>query len=421
VSIRVISLFAGIGGFDLGFQRAGFEIVAHVEKDANCRKLLASKFPTAITIDDVCTAGAHNLPAHDVLCGGFPCQDLSVAGRRAGLAGARSGLFYQFARIANETQPSFVLFENVPGLLSSDNGRDMCRVLMAFHELGFDGGWRTFDAQYFGLAQRRRRIFGVFARRDIGAASCAEIFSLQKGMSGNPPPRREARKEIAGTLGGSSQSGGCLQERDSNTKNGHLIAVRSSGRGYWTEDEKAATLEARAVHERTLIVYTLRGDGFDASEDGTGRGTPLVVDKRREFMDWLTAPPIAFPKRMSATQCATAEDISPSLQSVNPTAVAFDLRGREGGAQFEGPHDTANIRAASGGSSRGYAAASAVRRLTPRECERLMGFSDDYTAGFSDSTRYRMLGNAVCPPISEWLAHRIRAAMEIIDRRETAA
>src|SRR5688572_11338881 len=98
--LRVISLFAGIGGFDLGFERAGMKVVAHVERDPHCLRLLKARFPDAVALDDVCTAGAHNLPPCDVLCGGWPCQDLSVAGLRAGLVnGSRSNLFYELTRL----------------------------------------------------------------------------------------------------------------------------------------------------------------------------------------------------------------------------------------------------------------------------------------------------------------------------------
>ncbi len=213
MKFRVISLFAGIGGFDLGAERAGFELVAHVEKDVNCRKLLAARWPDALALDDVTTAGKHNLPACDVLCGGWPCQDLSVAGNRAGLSGARSGLFYEYLRIADELQPSFLIWENVPGLSNSDDGRDLARVLLSLGERGYFGACRNLDAQYLGLAQRRRRVIGVFARRDIGAARCAEVLSLAEGVRGHPAPSRGAREGIAATTqscAGSGSLAACL-------------------------------------------------------------------------------------------------------------------------------------------------------------------------------------------------------------------
>lgn len=109
--MRLVSLFAGIGGFDLGFERAGFRTVATVEIDANCQRLLAERWPDAVHLDDVRTAGRHNLPECDVITFGFPCQDLSVAGKREGLKGERSGLFYEATRIIDECRPAVALFE----------------------------------------------------------------------------------------------------------------------------------------------------------------------------------------------------------------------------------------------------------------------------------------------------------------------
>lgn len=204
---RVISLFAGIGGFDLGFERAGFETVAVVEKDENCRKLLAAKWPKAVVLDDVCTAGKHNLPACDVITFGFPCQDLSVAGKRAGLAGGRSGLFYEATRIIDELQSAFCVFENVPGLYSSENGRDFANVLAELERIGYRGAWRCLDAQWFGVAQHRRRVFGVFSRLDSGAECAAEILSLSESLRGHPAPSREAGK-VAPALAASGVGAG---------------------------------------------------------------------------------------------------------------------------------------------------------------------------------------------------------------------
>lgn len=194
MTVRVVSLFAGIGGFDLGFERAGFEIVAHVEKDKHCRALLQAKWPNAICLDDVCTAGRHNLPDCDVITFGFPCQDLSVAGKRAGLKGERSGLFYEATRIIRELQPAWALFENVPGLLSSEQGRDFAAVLHEMGECGYRGAWRVLDAQWIGVAQRRRRVFGLFTRLDSGAERCAEILSIPESLCGHPAPSRETGK-----------------------------------------------------------------------------------------------------------------------------------------------------------------------------------------------------------------------------------
>jgi DNA (cytosine-5)-methyltransferase 1 len=161
-----------------------------------------------------------------------------------------------------------------------------------------------------------------------------------------------------------------------------------------------------------FVAHTLRGEGFDASEDGTGRGVPLVPVcyglSTQQEPKWAedAAPTLALPSKSGGGQVA---------------AVAFDLRGRKGGAQFEGPHDTANLRAASGGSSRSYVAQRwAVRRLTPTECERLQGFPDGWTQiawrgkatdACPDGPRYKALGNSMAVPVMRWIGERLMAAM----------
>ena len=196
-TLTEIGLFAGVGGFQLGFRCAGIRTIALVEKDADCQSVLRRHWPGVPILSDVRDCGAHNLPACGILSLGFPCQDLSVAGNRAGLSGTRSGLFYEATRIADELRPNLLVWENVPGLLSSRNGWDFLAVLTELERIGYVGGWRCLDAQYFGVAQRRRRIFGVFARRDLGAACCAEILSLIPSVSRGTPQSRAARADVA--------------------------------------------------------------------------------------------------------------------------------------------------------------------------------------------------------------------------------
>ena len=149
------SLFAGIGGFDLGFERAGFDVKWQVEIDPWCRKVLAKNFPNAERYEDVRTVGAHNLSRVDVITGGFPCQDISVAGRGAGIEGARSGLWSEFARIIHVLQPKFALVENTPSLL----GRGMGRVVGDLAEIGYDTQWQCVPASSVGARHRRERIW----------------------------------------------------------------------------------------------------------------------------------------------------------------------------------------------------------------------------------------------------------------------
>ena len=160
------SLFAGIGGFDLGFERAGFQTAWQVEIDPVCRAVLADRFPHAEQHQDVRTC----LPALscvDVVVGGFPCQDVSAMGKRRGLSGERTGLFFDAMRIVQAIQPRWLVLENVPGLLFSNNGRDFQTVLETLAECGYVGYWRVLDSRYFGVPTKRRRIFMVAGLREL--------------------------------------------------------------------------------------------------------------------------------------------------------------------------------------------------------------------------------------------------------------
>ncbi|TDK65963.1 DNA cytosine methyltransferase [Sapientia aquatica] len=158
------SLFAGIGGFDLGFESAGFTTAWQVEIDPICRAVLADRFPHAQQFGDVRTCGQHNLSYVDVLVGGFPCQDVSTMGKQRGLAGHRTGLFFEVTRIIDELRPQWLVLENVTGLLHSNHGTDFQTVIQSLAERGYLGYWRVFNAQYFGVPTKRRRVFLVAGR-----------------------------------------------------------------------------------------------------------------------------------------------------------------------------------------------------------------------------------------------------------------
>ena len=197
MTIAFGSLFSGIGGFDLGFERAGMRCAWQCEIDAAARGVLARQFPGVPIMEDVRDVRSDNVAAVDLVCGGFPCQDLSVAGKRAGLAGERSGLWFEFRRVLDELRPQWVVIENVPGLLSSNGGRDFAVLLRGLVELRYGVAWRVLDAQYFGVAQRRRRVFIVGS---LGDGRAAEVLFESEGVCGHPPARREAGQGIAGTI-----------------------------------------------------------------------------------------------------------------------------------------------------------------------------------------------------------------------------
>jgi DNA (cytosine-5)-methyltransferase 1 len=197
-----VSLFAGVGGFDLAMQRKGVKVVASVEIDNKCNEVLAKHFPEAKQFTDVTTVKGEDLinagfnPRTGIITGGFPCQDLSVAGKRAGLAGERSGLFWEIARLVEETQTEYFIIENVPGLLTSNKGRDFGVVVGTMADLGYSLGWRVLDAQHFGVPQRRRRVF-IVGRRTTDGTSIAEVLFKSDSLRGDHTQSQPQRQDSA--------------------------------------------------------------------------------------------------------------------------------------------------------------------------------------------------------------------------------
>src|SRR5687768_13688062 len=170
--LKVASFFAGIGGFDYGFQKAGLQIVFQCEKDSFCQKVLSKHWPEVARHADIEDLSPEDIPSADIWCGGFPCQDLSLAnqGKRAGLGGARSGLFNRFVELASHFPPDWIVLENVPGLLNMHDGLDFAHVIRSLDGLGYFVAWRVLDSQFFGTPQRRRRVFIVASYQNDGAA-----------------------------------------------------------------------------------------------------------------------------------------------------------------------------------------------------------------------------------------------------------
>ena len=211
-----VSLFAGVGGFDLAMERNGVDVVANVEIDKQCQKVLAKHFPNAKQFSDITDVKGSDLiaagfkPSRGIITGGFPCQDLSVAGKRRGLAGERSGLFWEIARLIEETQTEWFILENVPGLLTSNKGRDFGVVVGTMADLGYSLAWRVFDAQHFGVPQRRRRVFIVGRRTGDGLSSAEVLFKsegLRRNTTQSKPQGQDTTASTARSFGQSSFAG----------------------------------------------------------------------------------------------------------------------------------------------------------------------------------------------------------------------
>lgn len=444
--MRYLSLFSGMEAAHLAWSPLGWTCVGVAEVDPAACALLRHRLPHVPNLGDVTAitdAAIAKLGRIDVLIGGSPCQDLSVAGKRAGLAGSRSSLFHEQLRIFNAARhlcgARWLVWENVPGAFSSNAGRDFAVVVGALAgcelnvpsdgwgnegvALGDNGlvEWSVLDAQWFGVAQRRRRVFAVL---DTGNwADRPPVLLERDSLRGDSAPRREAGERVASTVvarTGSSSGPGIRAECDGGAG---LIpsAVMAHGQGgaEITAGERSPTLTCN--HEAPILVqevaHILRADGFDASEDGTGRGTPLV--------------PVAF----DTTQITSGANRSspkpgdpchPLAASAHPPAVAFDCKA-SGQAGFGVGEVASTMRSMghanshqNGGGHLAVQQGMRVRRLTPRECERLQDAPDDWTlvpnaAGkpMADGPRYKMLGNSFAVPVIRWIGEQIGRAHHI--------
>lgn len=213
--MRFVSLFAGVGGFDLGFELQGWTCVGQVERDNKCLEVLAQHWPDVPRHDDVVTARewADEIGLRgrvDLVCGGFPCQDVSVAGRRAGLAGERTGLFWDALAFATHVEAETVVLENVAGLLSSNQGRDFGTILLALADAGYDHcEWRLVDSQFFGVPQRRRRVF-IVAQRRARARHQRPLLVEPEGLRWHPPQGGAKGQATAGAVEEGSAGGSGL-------------------------------------------------------------------------------------------------------------------------------------------------------------------------------------------------------------------
>lgn len=268
-----VSLFAGVGGFDLALERAGVKVVASVEIDKHARGILSQRFTDSKLFEDVRKVTGDELRAAGfisdggIITGGFPCQDLSVAGKRAGFTGERSSLFYEIARIADETQAEWLVLENVPGLLTSQRGADMGAVIGTLADLGYVGSWRVLDAQHFGVPQRRRRVF-IVARRAGDPTSCAEILFEPTSLRGNPASSRASGQETTGGAGEGAEVAGAP------TANGFRCDLNKAQRGHLTVMEPTLYEphhgDGRATEGIANTLKARMGTG--------GNNTPVLVE-----------------------------------------------------------------------------------------------------------------------------------------------
>ena len=362
------SLFTGIGGFDLGFARAGIETSWEVEINPFCCAVLKTQFGGHEHHSDIRKCGRRNLEKVDVITGGFPCQDLSVAGKRGGLSASRSGLFFEFARVIGELQPRWIVVENVPGLLSSNQGQDFRTVIETLCELGYGVAWRVLDSQFFGVAQRRRRVFivGYF-----GEPCPAEVLFESESGPGDSSQGRKAGKGIAHCLAQGSVSSGYRYD-----PNGEELVVSA---------EQWCMAPAFSKRKRQQIATRKDGLSYALSTNEPPRVT-VIQDVRGH--------------REKKQHGIGIQEAGPSytLGAVERHAVAFqeNMRGEVATSEVSYP-----LKGGGGKPGQGYPAV-AYSPLDPDGVRDFAGLPKGL-----DSARYRALGNAWTTQVAEWIAQRI--------------
>ena len=471
-------MFSGIEAASVAFAPLGWKALAFAEIEAFPSAVLAHHYPDVPNVGDMT---AHDWSQYrgrcDLVVGGPPCQAFSIAGLRKSLQDDRGNLSLQYVRAVHAIDPLWCLTENVPGWLSTgDNafgcflgglvGEDAPLVTTGgrWTDAGMVDGpertaaWRILDAQYFGLAQRRRRVFVLSVRGSGNWRCAAALFPLTAGMLGDPPPSREAGEGVAPTIAARTRGGGGLgTDFDCD---GGLIAPALTSNPWGDHESREGLLVASTVTSKWakgsggpagdecqgLVVHSLRAEGFDASEDGTGRGVPLVAGTLRNHprpgSNSLGA--ICFDE-VQVTSVENRSNLQPGGPSHTLAAgarvpsIAFHNR--------QDPDVSGSVSHPLGAKDNGLGvlSASSVRRLIPRECERLQGFPDDYTRiplrtfhhrkvtdsrpadrwekvgdawvlFAADGPRYKALGNSMAIPVIRWLGMRIAKTEEAFGR-----
>jgi DNA (cytosine-5)-methyltransferase 1 len=383
--MRYLSLFSGIEAATVAWEPLGWEPIAFSEVDKFPNAVLQHHYPDVPNLGDVTQHHTWSKDyAPNLIVGGSPCQAFSVAGLRQGLADERGNLTLTYLSVINQYQPQWLVWENVPGVLSVDGGRVFGSFLGALGELGYGFAYRVLDAQYFGVPQRRRRVFVVGCLGDWKRA--AQVLFEPESLRGNPPPRRQAGQETPYPVAPSVTSSGPPYSRTGNERVEHEAVIPQPYQvGNCLTQRMYKGINTTLDEGQTPIVVPIHDK---ATRRNAGNG--LGVGKPGEPSNTLT----------KGEKHAIAMHIRQDPISADEQSLPVEAKGAHGVVQD-----------------------MAVRRLTPMECERLQGFPDNYTqipykAGrynpdrytpddCPDTPRYKALGNSMAVPVMRWIGERI--------------
>ena len=468
------SLFDGIGGWLLAARHAGITPVWASEIEPFPCSVTARYFPDVKQLGDITQIDPDEMVPVDIVCAGSPCQDLSIAGKRKGLDGERSGLFRTAVDIVRRIRastggryPRYFVWENVPGAFSSNKGADFRAVLEEIgqteipipqHGKWANAGmvecdacqiaWRILDAQYWGVPQRRKRIFLVadFAAHDRRAG---EILFEREGMSGNPAESKGERKGTAGGTADCARTPGEYTPKTARTLTARMDGSPCADRGPQIVATNALTpwdVQSRRIYDengKMAAIYSGEGRGtnngavFVRAAGFIGKAAPtaggigyaeevaptLIAEKEMHvaIYDMTHADEVMRPVKdgivptlnarmgTGGNQVPVVHSYCIAGNTIDRHAVA-EIYGAKSYSEYE-KGKVATLRAsggAYGGGSENLAVMhSIVRRLTPTECERLQGLPDGYTDGGSDTARYKALGNGMAQPCADYVIRRI--------------
>jgi DNA (cytosine-5)-methyltransferase 1 len=402
--MRYLSVCSGIEAATVAWHDLGWEPAAFSEIEKFPSEVLAHHYPTVPNLGDMTKFEEWNLGTIDLLVGGTPCQSFSVAGLRKGLDDPRGNLMLTYLAIARRHRPKWLVWENVPGVLSSNGGEDFASLLRGLVELGYGWAYRVLDAQYFGVAQRRRRVFVVGCLGDW-RASAAVLFE-RDSLCGNPAPSREKRKGITCTPEGIA---------------GTISRKWSKGTGGPAGDEHYNLMVAPVyeMHPADSRVKDM-GDVCQTltSRWGTGGGNvPITIQTETIPLDLRNAgrdPEKHDEMNRQGVGVGEPGDPSHTLTAACVHGVAVDVYNQA----IDGDTAATLTEACGGSNTSGPKVMKdmAVRRLTPVECERLQGFPDNYTNikdKTPDGSRYKALGNSMAVPVMAWIGKRIKEVDEL--------
>ena len=364
MGLKFFDLFAGIGGFRLGMERAGHECIGSCEWDKYARETYKKNFGSYPEYDDAKDLHPESLPYFDVLCAGFPCQAFSIAGKRLGFEDTRGTIFFEIARIAKEKRPPYLFLENVRGLLSHDKGRTFDTIISTLDEMGYDAEWQVLNSKYF-VPQNRERIFIVGHLR--GKRS-RQIFPL--GEISTIFDKKKLRKEELSRSRSHSSAIDANYYKEPDGKRTLVQVGNANGGGMGA---KTGLFAVGSTQKHSAIMK----DRSPALTEAMGKGgghVPMIFKVDNENDGKKTLVYTAQVNQNMKQKVQTRDNTWTLSTSANDFGVIEGQR---------------------------------IRRLMPIECERLQGFPDNWTIG-SDTQRYKQCGNAVTVNVVEYIAKELR-------------